>query len=387
MPKTEPKTRKERRAKRKELYMKGFARRPHTHTRLLQRSFEEEIEDSSSSSRGSVACPQCSPILSRYSTMFKGLIHQGTELKKRKKINPAPKRPETELTHYRDIAGQNEWLQANMFDSLGNYLYCYNCIISSFGISRERRTRLRKIKREQAHHPIVEMSKSDVENQRLGSYVVMPRDIDISFKKWWRSLDPSATVDVRYPHGKHGNALKISHSAKTSTMEDFLQFVDLNSQPNGRSADSSGPTVYFLPKFTTIQEPKAGISHYEERLSRSVVGEFNRIQQESGKSGCSNGSSHNWLKAHRPKVAICPHQEDYCDTCSRKKLSISGKQTTLNRLLQSGNADPEVVKTIEDEIASLKQDLECHRQEAQKSHEYYVEYLLVVPLNGMKLQL
>ena len=353
--------------------MSGVARRPHSHTRLLQKSFEEEREDSSSSTSRPVACPQCYPVLSRYSTMFKGLVHQGTELKKRKKINPAPKRPETELTHYRDITGQNEWLQANMFDSLGNYLYCYNCIISSFGISRERLTRLRKVKREEAHHPIVEMSKSDVEEQRLGNYVIMPADIDISFKKWWRCLDPSATVDVRYPHGKHGNALKPSHSAKMSTMEDFLQFIDMNSQPNGRSADSTGPTVYFLPKFTTIQAPKAGVSHYEERLSRSVVGEFNRIQQESGKSGCSNGSSHNWLKAHRPKVSICPHQEDYCDTCSRKKVNINGKQTTLNRLLQSGNADSEEVKTIEDEIASLKQDLECHRQEAQKSHEYYVE--------------
>jgi len=74
--------------------------------------------------------------------MFKGLIHQGTELNKRKRINPSPKRPEAELTHYRDITGQNEWLRANMFDSLGNYLYYYNCIISSFGISKDRLTRL-----------------------------------------------------------------------------------------------------------------------------------------------------------------------------------------------------------------------------------------------------
>lgn len=373
MPKTEPKTRKERRAKRKKHYMNGVARRPHNHTRLLQTSFEEEREDSSSSASSPVACPQCSPILSRYSAMFKGLVHQGTELKKRKKINPAPKRSEDELTHYRDITGQNEWLRANMFDSLGNYLYCYNCLISSFGISKERLTRQQKIKREEVQHPIVQMSKSDVEERRLGNYVIMPADIDTSFKKWWKTLDPSVIVDLRYPHEKHGNAFNPSHSAKTSTMEDFLQFVDMNSQPNGRSADSTGPTVYFLPKFTTIQAPKAGVGHYEERLSRSVVGEFNRIQQESGKSGCSNGSSHNWLKAHRPKVAICPHQEDYCDTCSRKKTDISGKQTSINRLLQSGNADPEEIKKIEDEMASLKDDLESHRQEAQKSHEYYVE--------------
>ena len=61
--------------------------------------------------------------------MFNGLVHQGTELKKLKKINPAPKRPQAELTHYRDIT-QNEWLRANMFDSL-----------SRFGISKDRLTR------------------------------------------------------------------------------------------------------------------------------------------------------------------------------------------------------------------------------------------------------
>jgi len=68
----------------------------------------------------------------------------------------------------------------------------------------------------------------------------------------------------------------------------------VNSQPNGRSADSSGPTSYFLPKFSTIQIPKTTVTNHEERLSRSVVGEFNRVQRELGKQECSNGP-------------ICPH--------------------------------------------------------------------------------
>ena len=75
---------------------------------------------------------------------------------------------------------------------------------------------------------------------------------------------------------------KTSHSAKMSVMQDFLQFVDINSQPNGRSADSTGPTHYF-PKFSTIHAPKPGVPNYQERLTCSVVGEFNRAQRESGK--------------------------------------------------------------------------------------------------------
>ena len=65
------------------------------------------------------------------------------------------------------------------------------------------------------------MSKSDVEEQCLGNYVIMPAEIEFSFKTWWRSLDPSATVDLRYPHSKHGNALKPSHSAKNLQWKTF----------------------------------------------------------------------------------------------------------------------------------------------------------------------
>lgn len=125
----------------------------------------------------------------------------------------------------------------------------------------------------------------------------------------------------------------------------------------------------FFPSLPLFRHPKTGTSHYEERLKRSVVGEFNRVQQEMGKSGCSNGSSHNWLKLHRPKVAICPHQEDYCDTCARRKAEINA--TTINRMLQSGVADPAEVKRIDDEMQALRQSLEVHRQEAEGAHKYY----------------
>ena len=37
---------------------------------------------------------------------------------------------------------------------------------------------------------------AQVEKEDLGGYVVMPRGLDISFKSWWRFLDPSTTVDL-----------------------------------------------------------------------------------------------------------------------------------------------------------------------------------------------
>lgn len=359
-------SRKSKRSKLRDHYLDGTARRPYTHTPTLRRSLSESPGESSER-----VCARCRPILSRYSETFKGLVHQGTELIKRKKQNPNPKHPDR--VSYRDLKRQNEWLRGNVFDAMGNYLYCAVCIRVSLGVSKQRLANQRKIKRQQSQVPIVEMEKSEVEEKRLGEYIIMPDDVNSAFSAWWRSVSADTVVQVRFPHERHGNAGKTSHSAKTSVMNDFLLFVDVNSQPNGRSADSSGPTSYFLPKFSTIQAPKPGIPNYEERLQRSVVGEFNRAQRESEKGECSNGSSSNWLKAHRPKVAICPHQQDYCDTCSRSKEEIRSKQTTINRLRQSASAEPSEIKQLEDDIMALNQEFERHRQVANESHKYYVQ--------------
>ena len=167
-------------------------------------------------------------------------------------------------------------------------------------------------------------------------------------------------------------------------LDDFLTFVDTNSQPNGRSEDSSGPTSYFLPKFTTIQAPKQGISHYQERLKRSVVGEFNHAQVEAGRGSCSNGTSHNWLKKYRPKLSVCPHKEDYCDTCSKRKEEIRARQTTINRLLASAATDPSEISRLEDEKRSFERSLESHRHEAEQAHKYYIEVTKSVEKSGQK---
>ena len=98
------------------------------------------------------------------------------------------------------------------------------------------------------------MSKSEIEEQRLSKFVVMLTDVELSFSKWWSSLEPSEWMSDTLIINKH--------------------FVATNGQPNGQSADSSGPTHYFLPTFSTIQTPKQGISHYEDSLQNSVVGEF-----------------------------------------------------------------------------------------------------------------
>jgi len=108
------------------------------------------------------------------------------------------------------------------------------------------------------------------------------------------------------------------------------------------------------PVLSRVQMPKKGTSHYQEQVKRSLVGEFNRTQCESGLGECSN---------------------DYCDTCAKYKISINTKQTTINRLRQASNSKPDKVKKLEAELDGLQGGLESHRQTAQKSHQVYVEVM------------
>ena len=158
-------------------------------------------------------------------------------------------------------------IRQNFFDSLGNYLYCQPCLPSALDISAERLAIQREIKRQCSQNPIRKMKKSEVTKESLSNFVIMPDGIDIVFNKWWVSMDASALVRVRYPHERRGNAGRPYNLAKQDVQEDFLRFVDSNSQPDGRSADSSGTTFYFSLKFTTIPSPKPTVHHFEERFT------------------------------------------------------------------------------------------------------------------------
>ena len=79
-----------------------------------------------------------------------------------------------------------------MFDSLANYLYCSACIRVSFAVFKSRLTRQQNIKRRENQQPTNEMTKSEVEEESLGQYVLMPPALELSFTAWWRTLEPSA---------------------------------------------------------------------------------------------------------------------------------------------------------------------------------------------------
>ena len=102
------------------------------------------------------------------------------------------------------------------------------------------------------------MMKQEVVEKRLEDHVLHNNDNMLTFGGWWKLVDDDEVVEVQYPHERHRLSGKQSNLAKTEVMRDFLEFVDLNSQPNGRQAGSYSAQSFLLPKFTRIAAPRDG---------------------------------------------------------------------------------------------------------------------------------
>lgn len=61
------------------------------------------------------------------------------------------------------------------------------------------------------------------------------------------------------------------------------------------------------------------------------------------------------------------------DYCAKIKAVIQEKQTSINRKLQSGNADATEIEQLEDEKKALEDKLQEHNDIARDSLEYYKE--------------
>jgi hypothetical protein len=226
------------------------------------------------------------------------------------------------------------------------------------------------VKQRQAHFPLVHITKAEVAVDHLEEFVLLPNDQEF-FDRWWDSIGNAEMVQVHYPHEGHGLARKTSNFAKTSVLDDFLNFVDENSQPNGRQSGSFGAHFYFTPKFSRIGEPKRSERNVDEKRIHSLLCEFNRAQCEAGKEGCSERSAFRWLKQHRPKHAICPHVTDYCDTCKELVEEMNRQRTILQRLRHSGDSSNETLREHEELQKTAESELKEHKKLAQEALEHY----------------
>ena len=63
-------------------------------------------------------------------------------------------------------------------------------------------------------------------------------------------------------------------------MEDFLEFVDANNQPNGRQAGSYSAQYFFIPRFTRIAASRPGEKSYET-VQSSVVHSLTKAETKT----------------------------------------------------------------------------------------------------------
>ena len=105
-------TRKDRMAMRERRYLSGSSQKPYRVSSELQKALCDNKQGSSSnqamachlepSEWNENVCKSCAPVLQKYADTFRDMKRQGSELKRRKLINPHPKRPST--VQYRPLA-------------------------------------------------------------------------------------------------------------------------------------------------------------------------------------------------------------------------------------------------------------------------------------------
>ena len=174
-------------------------------------------------------CKQCNPAFGKIVEGFRKLVHQGSELKKREKGIQLQKHEDR--VHYCNIVAQNEWIRGNIFDAMRNYLFCHDCVQKALDVSKQCLSRQRQVQHRLFQQPEREMTKKEVDDQSLTSFVIMPLGIELCFALWWKDLPIDHKVAVRYPYEKHGLAGRVSNNAKADAKRAFLEFVDTNRNP------------------------------------------------------------------------------------------------------------------------------------------------------------
>ena len=344
-------------------FLNGKARRPYVLREDIFCGLKDQAincfgEESENINSSSCACQET---LGKFADNFKSMLHTGAKLVNRASIQ----QPKTVNKKYRDINQQNKWLLENVFDSYGNYIFCFSCIKNILEVGGKRLHRLREIKRQQANAPTIRVRKDQVSTEQTCD-VVVPATVT-NVLAWWTNLKDSSIIEIHNPpklhHGK-------SNNSKEDLLALFLEFIDNNSQPNGRRVGSHGPLFFLNAKFDRINAPSvAEVGKPEQWKRRSLAYEYNRTLED--KNSISNGTAKKWLRIYRPKHTICPKKTDYCEMCVECQEQKRRHETISMRLQQEGNGNADEIVENKALAQSYGLLLEEHRMDATNELEHY----------------
>lgn len=341
-------------------YLSGKSRRAYSLREDIARGLKDAQVNPGTNGVAGPSC-SCRETLERFTDTFDNILHTGPALVKRASRQQAEKSDRK----YRDINRQNSWLLENIFDIHGNYLFCVSCIIEILSVHPSRLHRLREIKREQTNAPIQRVRKKDVQKEQV-QHIIPPSTAE-NVLEWWVRLENDSFVELRVPPKLHQGR---GNNRKDQLLSRFLDFIDTNSQPNGRQIASHGPLFFLSPKFDRMNAPsKNEANKSEEWKRRSLVYEFNRTL-DVGES-ISNGTAKNWLKQYRPKHAICPLRTDFCSMCAECQEQKKRAEAIVKRLHENGNSSEEQIREYQTLADSYWLLLEEHKMEAARELKYY----------------
>jgi len=344
-------------------FLNGEARQPYVLREDISRGLKDQRNNclgGESSSSNASPCT-CQAVLGKFAGTFKSMRSTGRKLVNRASIQ----QPKTANKKYRDINQQNKWLLENVFDPYGNYVFCFHCIKNILEVSGNRLHRLREIKRQQAAAPTIKVRVDQISAEQTCD--VIPPETVTNVLVWWANLEDSSIIELH-------TAEKLHHGKSNKHKEDllvrFLEFIDHNSQPNGRRVGSHGPLFFLSSKFDRINAPSANDADKPEQWKkRSLVYEYNNTL-EHGKS-ISNGTAKKWLKIHRPKHAIGPKKTDYCETCVECQEQRRRHETISMRLQPEGNGNEDKIRENTALAESYALLLEEHKMDAANELEHY----------------
>lgn len=147
---------------------------------FIAHGFESSSPSIHASASAPRVCNSCAPVLEMYAITFK--VRQGSELQQRKSVNPYPWKPD--FQHYRALVRQNKWLHNNIFDVLGYYLFCNQCVHFALSVSLKCLAHLQNVKKAQFQNPVKVMTEHKVEDVKLGKFVIMPNKCELWFVLW-----------------------------------------------------------------------------------------------------------------------------------------------------------------------------------------------------------
>ena len=122
------------------------------------------------------------------------------------------------------------------------------------------------------------------------------------------------------------------------------------------------------------------------KMSCCLVSEFNRAQESEGRPTAGAYAIRQWLKQHRPKVALHPHKVDYCDSCKHMEMELARLHQVIKRLCQSENASADNTPSNEWAVTEIEQKLRDHKTHATEAHGCIVVALTVLKLLWLKVR-